>query len=275
MRRFIAITLLAIGLVGCHKQEIAKVPQINLDNLPDQRVEAPLALMITDARPEWERRYFEGAITLVPLEQLTPSPMDRLEWEIQCQARELPEPPCRVFLELQSFRVANCTQESLPTLEGVVLGFPQKPLFESCGSGYGAIFFLGLYVTVVGVVDIAILGYDAAIAAKRYVHHANDRPRELVTDYATGVNCDIRVAARLEWPDGRRQAMEIRGLVNRSDLPAEKVTSGDHGEDIRLVVHAACVAVGKEFAERVLHPDAAARLGPKTPAPAFTAFSGN
>ena len=66
-----------------------------------------LDLQIIDARPFWEKRYYEGHVTLVPLENLKPSPLAHLENVIRMKSEELPDPPCKATLTLQSFRLVS------------------------------------------------------------------------------------------------------------------------------------------------------------------------
>jgi hypothetical protein len=275
MRRVVLFALLQICLTGCHKQEIALGPQFKLDSLPERRVEAPVEVTIDDKRPDWERRYFEGDVIFYPLEQMTPSPIERLQRQIEVQVGELPERPCKVALDLESFRVVNCNYASLPCLAPVWFGFPQEKVIDDPGDRYVALVVLGIYVAIVGAADVCILGYDAAVTAIRYVHYTHAKPRELVVDYPAGLTCDIRGTATLAWPDGRREKREVHALLNRSDIAQENGPSLDRAEDVRLIVTAACKAFGQDFRERILHPDMPLELGPKLPTPVWTAYSGN
>jgi hypothetical protein len=283
MRRILMYSVLLVSQGGCHKQDIAE-PHFNLDALPDLQVEAPIDVTIKDTRPAWERRYFEGDITFIPIEQLTPSPAERLRREIENHAHGLAELPCKVSLDLDLFRVVESTDASLPRLERIFVGFPDKPLLDhgsvnqtavSCSDAYLEVFILGLYVTIVGAADVGILTYDLAVAAWRYAHYSHAKPRELIVDYPAGLTCDIRARATLEWPDGKSREIDLHALVTRSDLGSQNKGSGDRAEDIRLIVTAACKALGEEFRERILHPDLPVELGPKRPLPVWTSYSGN
>jgi hypothetical protein len=275
MRR-VFFLLFVLVLSGCHKQAISQGPHFNLDNPPAKRLEAPVAVTIIDPRPDWERRYFEGDVTLFPLEQMTPPPTERLRWEIEDQACRLAEQPCKVSLNLQSFRAAHCTYANLPSLQPLWFGLPNEPIYQaSGGQDYFAVALLGLYVAAVGTVDAGILGYDAAVAAMRSVHNSRSRPRELLIDYPAGVACDMRVNATVAWPNGHHQEMELHAQVNRSDLPSNNGPSADLAEDIRLVVQAACTALGQEFKERIVHPEGQSEPKEKARTPAFSAYSGN
>jgi hypothetical protein len=279
MRRIVLFAVMSLLLIGCHKQQIANGPQFNLDSLPEERVEAPVEVTIEDKRPDWERRYFEGDVTLFPLEQMTPSPIVRLQREIEDRTRELPEPARNVTLDLESFRIVSCTHADLPCLEPVVFGFPKEKVFDcsNCGAhdGYAAVIVLGLYVAIVTAADLGVLGYDAAVTAIRYAHYSGAKPRELLVNYPDGLTCDIRATATLHWPDGRHKKLDLHAIVNRSDLAQEEAATRDRAEDVRLILTAACRAFGQEFRERVLNPDMPGELGPKQPIPVWTAYSGN
>jgi hypothetical protein len=276
MRGIALLALCCICISGCHRQQLVTAPQFNLDALPDRWVKAPLEVTIEDKRPEWERNYFEGDVTLFPLEQMTPSPIDRLQREVEDRARELPDLPSGVRLDLESFRVVHCTDPSLPRLAPVWLGFPIWPFLESTGgNGYAALIGIGIYVAIIGTVELSILGYDVAATAIRYAHYYNAKPRELVVSYPAGMTCDIRGIATLDWPDGRHKKLDVHALVNRPELMPQVEPTRDQVENIRPLVTTACKAFGQEFWERALYPGPAPELGPRQPIPMWTSYSGN
>src|SRR6266446_6486765 len=105
MRKVCALAMVLIALAGCKSKPIYHGPNYPLAEFPDKAAAGPVAVEIVDARPFWEKRYYEGGTAFLPLENLRPSPLPLLTEEIQREAQGLPSPPSRVVVKLNSFRI--------------------------------------------------------------------------------------------------------------------------------------------------------------------------
>src|SRR5260370_11270929 len=106
MRKVCAFAVVLIALAGCKTKPIYHGPNYPLAEFPDKAAAGPVAVEIVDARPFWEKRYYEGGTAFLPLENLRPSPIPLLTEAIQREAQGLPSPPTRVVVKLNSFRIA-------------------------------------------------------------------------------------------------------------------------------------------------------------------------
>jgi hypothetical protein len=270
------LSVVAFALAGCQTHRISKDTVFNLDNVPVDQVEGPVEVTIVDARPEWEKKPFDGNVSLVPLENLVPSPIQRLEREFQNRARELRERPLKVSFELQSFRVVFKDSDPFPHLEELILpDFGSNNNLSSVSSSGGELVVLGVIVAVVGVLDLAILSYDVTLTTAHCIRHSRRRLKELVADYSPGLTCDLLVAAKVEWPNGKIEEMNLGATVNRSSLRVEDGGAPGREHDLRLVVNAACSSVAREFKQRILDPKAEILPPTREVKPAFTAYSGD
>jgi hypothetical protein len=269
MRRVWLLMLAVSALSGCHKQEIANGSHFNLDSIPDQRLEAP-TVTVTDARPAWERRTYSGTFTLIPLENLHPSPLQHLQHIFREETAGLSEPPSDVQLVLQSFRVVANSEAPRPNIDG--LAWPTGPIdFGPSGSPGGAAFAVAFYVTIVLVAETAVISYEAGKLVAYDLRHAHDRPKELRDAYDPGLTCDIRATAALQWRDGKRREIDLRAVVHGSGIAAD---AGWQNE-LRAAVQGACTQLALECKDRILHPEAANSPVRKLIVPAYTAYSGN
>src|SRR5579859_7467118 len=100
MRRVLYCVLCMPSLIGCHEQEIAKRSHFDLDKVPDRQVQALTSVTITDDRPAWEGRSYTGTFTLIPLDNLHPSPLEHLKHAFQEELTGLPDPPSDLRLML-------------------------------------------------------------------------------------------------------------------------------------------------------------------------------
>ncbi|MFL5245988.1 MAG: hypothetical protein ACJ8FY_28290 [Gemmataceae bacterium] len=182
----------------------------------------------------------------------------------------LPDPPNNLRLVLGSFRVVANTEEPRPYI--APLAFPGGPtnLGSGCNSAAGALVLLAFCVAVVVVAETAVISYEAGTLAVHDLRHAYDRPKELREAYDRGLTCDIHATASLEWPDGRRREIDLRGLVHGSETLADR----EWQSEIRTSVQGACTQMALECKNRVLHPEAVASSVNKPKAPAFTAYGG-
>src|SRR5262245_39952355 len=117
MRGFFGMALLFVLLSGCRSLPIARGPSFALEPMPVDPQQSLLPVAIVDARPRWERHYYEGPLTFVPLENLTASPWDRLRLTLTQQLKPVPDSPCQATLLLQSFRVILNDEEKVKTEE--------------------------------------------------------------------------------------------------------------------------------------------------------------
>jgi hypothetical protein len=272
MRRFFVYLLLLTLVSGCNRQEIAT--RFWLDNLPDKPAQVPGEVTIQDTRPEWEHRAFQGVFSLVPLENIEPSPIELLKCEIERQMLELSDPPCKVRMELQSFRVVLSTEDSFLHHDRNY-GFPcMCPNGLGAGNGgWEAVALLAFFVTVIAAVELGVFTYDTTTEFVRDQQHLHSRPKELTGDYARGVTCDARIKLVAEWPNGRHTEMQLREMVNHIEQEFDHGPPYTTSDAVRDSVRDVCEQIAGDWREKLLHP--ASEVGTGTPTPVFTVHSGN
>jgi hypothetical protein len=261
----IATALLVLSFAGCKTKPIYPGPNYSLGDLPNGAPQQPVALEVVDARPWWERRYYDGYFKLVPLENLRPSPLPFLAEEMQQQASALPDRPERIKLMIDSFRVVwyDAAEEEKEKTKTFVLteDYEADDFRELVGA-----------IAAEGIAQAAyrslLLCRDGMIEWGQKERHLHGPPRHVKEKYPEGLSCDLRVSAELEWSDGRRRTVQTRALVNAAAM------QDDQSDELRNTVLAACTQVAHSWAEKAKNQKSIEEDPPKPPAQ-FTAFGGD
>jgi hypothetical protein len=272
MRKVCALAIMLIALAGCKSKPIYHGPNYPLAEFPDKAAAGPVAVEIVDARPFWEKRYYEGGTAFLPLENLRPSPMPLLNEEIQREAQGLPSPPNRVVVKLNSFRIVirdNKQEEA----DKAIADDQQQCLDDADPDDLvGTLIGILLEDGIRGLIRECRRGIEEWGQKER---HLKGPPRSLDGKYELGASCEIRAVATLEWSNGQRRDVPLRALVNSEELSPENGIPFGRNNDVRAAVLAACNQVASEWKERTLHPNVPAENpAPLVPAPQFSAFSG-
>jgi hypothetical protein len=277
MRRFFVYLLLLTLVSGCNRQEIAT--RFWLDDLPDKPAQVPGEVAIQDARPEWEHRAFQGVFSLVPMENIEPSPIELLKRAFEKQMLELSDPPSKIRMELQSFRVVINTEDPVE-LHNDHSDSPSSSGSSSSGLGNiggggweGAAFCAAVLVGVIAVTVLIGCAYVGTTELVHAVQHTHSRPKEFTGDYARGATCDARLSVVAEWPNGRRSEMQLREVVNHIEREFEYTRPYTMHDALGDSIRGVCYQMAHDWHEKLLHP--ASEVGTGTPTPVFTVHSGN
>jgi hypothetical protein len=277
MSRLLVYLLLLTLVSGCNRQEIAT--RFWLKDLPDKPAQLPGEVTVQDTRPEWEHRAFQGTFSLVPLENIEPAPVELLQREIEQQTLGLPEPPSKMRLELQSFRVVLSEEDSFlhhdrhygfAGLNGPCLASGGN---TSSGSAACELAFLAVFVIAVAVVDCGTYACDLTTEFVHNQRHVHSRPEEMTDDYARGVTCDVRIKLVTDWANGRRNEMELREVVNHREQEFERGPPYTTSDAVRDSVRDVCEQLARDWREKLLHPES--DVGTGKPTPVFSVHSGN
>jgi hypothetical protein len=172
---------------------------------------------------------------------------------------------------LKSFRIVANAEELRPHVDGFALPGGSLNMESGSSGGAGAVFLVAFYVTAVVLVETAVISYEVSTLLAHDLRHAYDRPKELHDAYDRGLTCDIQATASLEWSDGRRREIDLRGLIHGSETLVDR----EWQNEIRDSVQGACTQMALECRDRLLHPEAARSAVNKPLVPAYTAYSGN
>jgi hypothetical protein len=271
MRKITIAAWLVLLLAGCQSKPIYRGPNYSLNEFPDQAVVGPVAVDFVDARPFWEKRYYEGGTAFVPLENLRPSPLPLLTEEIQREARCLPTPPNRVIVKLSSFRIVmrdNKQEEA----DKAVAEKQQQELDDAEPSEiFGTIVGIVMEGCVRTIIEECRLNIEEW---KQKELHLQGPPRQLDGHYELGVSCEIRAVASLEWSNGQRRDVPLRALVAGEELTPDTGVPYGKNNNVRAAVFAACSQIAAECKQGILQPNATAEKPHEAPNPQFTAYSG-
>jgi len=276
MRRFFVYLLLLTLVSGCNRQEI--VTRFWLNDLPDKPAQVPGEVTIQDTRPEWEHRAFEGVFSLVPLENIEPPPTELLQREIEKQMLELSDPPSKVRMELQSFRVVINTEDPI-VLHNDDLNSPSSGASSSSGTGgfggggWEGAAFCAVLVGVIAAIGLIACAYEGTTELVHALQHTHSRPKELTGDYARGVTCDARISVVAEWPNGCRTEMQLREVVNHIEQEFEHARPYTTHDALGDSVRGVCYQLARDWREKLLHPES--DVGTGKPVPVYTVHSGN
>jgi hypothetical protein len=272
MRKVFTAAFLVVLLAGCKTKPIYHGPNYPLAEFPDKAAVGPVAVEIVDARPFWEKRYYEGGTAFLPLENLRPSPLPLLTEAIQREAQCLPTPPNRVVVKLNSFRIVlrdNKQEEG----DKAIADDQQQRLDDADPDDlFGTLIGTLLEDGIRGLIRECRRGIDEWGQKDR---HLKGPPHSLDGDYELGASCEIRAVATLEWSNGQRRDVKLGALVNGEELSPENGVRFGRKNDVRAAVLAACNQVASEWKERTLHPTLPTDNTRRVPAPQFSAFSGN
>jgi hypothetical protein len=212
------------------------------------------------------------------LENIEPPPIELLKREIEKQMLALSDPPCKVRVELQSFRVVINSEDPL-VLPNHDSDSPSSGGSSNSGTGtiisggWEAAAFCAVAVGVIVAIGLVACAYEGTTELVRALQHTHSRPKELTGDYARGVTCDARICVVAEWPNGRRTEMQLREVVNHFEREfeyARPYTTHDAlGDSLRGV----CYQLAHDWCEKIRHP--AEEVGTDKPTPVFTVHSGN
>jgi hypothetical protein len=216
---------------GCKSFPLAPGPEIGLAAPPPVGAGA-FPLEVVDARPAWERRYYEGDISFLPLENVTPSPWPHLQRELDNQFAEMPDRPCRGKLVVRSFRVIVNDEERVQAAEEERHQAEQERkdrdretnrqlreagmrVKDDDDDPLGEIFGEAMTEVVVELGKLAYGGLKTLATGKRTLRGP---PRQLGEDYGPDATCQIKATATLEWPDGRSEHRDLCVTVNSAVL---------------------------------------------------------
>jgi hypothetical protein len=265
VRRSVATALLILAFAGCKTKPLYPGPNYSLGDLPTVAPAQPAAVEVVDARPWWEHRYYDGFFKFVPLENMRPSPMPFLAEEVQKQANTLPDPPARIKLSVDSFRVIwyDAAEEEKEQTKTFVLTEDYEA--DDFRELLGAIFAEGIAQAFYRSVLLCRDGINEWGQKERHLHGP---PRHIKDKYPEGLSCDLRVSAELAWSDGRRMTVPVRALVNAGAM------EDDQSDAMRNTVLAACIQVAHSWAAKTRNPGSREDL-PVPKLPSFTANSGD
>jgi hypothetical protein len=270
MRKILAEAMVLLAFAGCKTKPLYHGTNYQLNEVPEKAPIGPVALEIEDSRPWWEKRYYEGYFQMVLLENLKPSPLPLLAQEIQRQATELPDPPQRARVVLDSFRVviydkAKEEEEQNRTFVLTDDFEPEKP--EDIFGG-----ILGECIAQI-VYGVALLSRDGIAEWGHKERHLHGPPRHIKDEYPEGLNCDIRATAYVEWADGRTQTMKLHALTSGTVLTEDQWSRFEGGDQMGAAVVTAIDVLAKEWATRIKDPTAGEVK--KGVTPQFKSYSGN
>jgi len=270
MRKTLTAALMLLALAGCKTKPIYPGTNYQLNEIPEKAPQGPVALEIEDSRPWWEKRYYEGYFQMVPLENLKPSPLPLLAQDIQRQATELPDPPQRAKVVLESFRVVIYDkakeEEELNRTFVLTDDFePEKPE-DILGGIFGECIAQMVYAA-------ALLSRDGLSEWGHKERHLHGPPRHIKDEYPEGLSCDLRATAYLEWTDGRKQTMKLHALTSGASLTEDQWSRFEGGDQMGAAVITAIDVLAQQWAARIKDPTAGEAK--KGVTPQFTSYSGN
>ncbi len=265
MPRLVSVAYALLALCGCTSKPIYHGPNYTLQDVPAGAVASNLDLKVVDGRPDWERRYYEGTVTCVPLENLRPSPFGYLSDAIKLEIDKLPGPPCQVELTVNSFRVVFSEEEKKKEAERRKNESDEGLQVEDDDSVAGMMVSTFLIGPLLEIGKLGLAGCYEQIREGvsewgPKERHLKGPPRQMKEHYCDGRTCDIRATALLEWPDGRMRTLNLRGL-NTSD-------------EINPAVVAACNLVAQELNQMIRNPNTSLQKDASRQ-PAYTAYGGN
>jgi hypothetical protein len=277
--RLSGLALLLVLLAGCKNHDPIRQNMIDVRPSPIEREQAPaldhpVTIEVVDARPDWERRPFDGTCSLIPLERLDPAPEQLLKAELQSSAGDLPDLPSAVRLEIQSFRVVNSTEDPF-IHETHSCRSPITPIFPD-GIGGGGPWMAAVAVACLGILGTAVVGiwtYDQATELIHAYRHAHGRPPEMGESYARGVTCDLRAVVVSDWPNGEHREIALREVINHAPQASERTPAYTTADAVRDAVNGVCRQLACDWHERILNPASSAGSG--VVVPVYTAYSGN
>jgi hypothetical protein len=273
--RFSCSVLLLVFLAGCKNHDPIRQNMIDVRPRPVDReqkpvLDHPVTVEVVDARPDWERRSFDGTFSLIPLERLDPAPKQLLRAELQACAGDLLEKPRTVRLELQSLRVVNSAED--PFIHKTRdYTWPIFPMFA--GGGPEAAVAAVACIGIMGAVVAGVWSYDQATELIHAYRHAHGRPPEMGEDHAPGVTCDLRAIVVSDWPDGQHREIALREVINHAPQTSERAPAYSTADALRDAVNGVCRQLACDWHERILNP--ASNAGSSIVVPVYTAYSGN
>ncbi len=202
--------LLIIVVVGC-KTAANLGPVYKLQPMEERALAAPVAVSITDKRPEKERQYQAGAVTPVDYQQgIETLTLDNFEPQLAGLLKQsfaqrlstLSPAPSWADVEVTRFRVLVDRREILAA------EYDQQLAAEEIAPvvGLGAGMVDGSVSGIVGGVGAGLV--TAAVAANKRKEVENHRSGWNHAE--PSVTCEIELHVQLHWPDGRREVCDLQ-----------------------------------------------------------------
>lgn len=208
-----AVCLVGVGCTNLNYQKLRDIPPP-----PAVTAETGTEFRITDARPGWEKKPFQDAISLHAIGGVTPAFWEQLRGTLFTTVGELSEPPGRVEVVIRSVQIVGKDSARVEReAAGRKVIHPEPAADVSLGDVAGNLLFGPL-------IEMAV----NAPWQKRYPAALEKSP--------DGISCTIKAEVHVNWVGGRSRVVPVFVIATTANTSGTRYAGDAIDEAVRLVM---------------------------------------